>query len=67
MHARSGRASGTGLGRVIEIAKGEGLRALALNAQTQAVGLYARYGFPVEGGEFLDDGIPHLCMRCLLE
>ncbi|SEP53466.1 GNAT family N-acetyltransferase [Amycolatopsis saalfeldensis] len=34
-----------------------------LDAQTYAQGLYARYGFVAEGGEFLDDGIPHITMR----
>lgn len=63
-----GRGVGSALlARAIEIAKRQGLRALVLNAQTQAVDFYARYGFTAEGEEFLDAGIPHLRMRRLLE
>ena len=37
--------------------------ALYLNAQTHAVGFYARYGFVPRGGEFLEAGIPHIAME----
>lgn len=34
-----------------------------LEAQTYAVGYYAREGFKVTSDEFLEDGIPHVQMR----
>jgi predicted GNAT family N-acyltransferase len=43
-------------------AQARGATAVFLNAQTSAVGFYARAGFVVEGEEFLDAGIPHLRM-----
>lgn len=33
-----------------------------LDAQTYATDFYAKYGFVVEGEEFMEDGIPHLTM-----
>jgi ElaA protein len=38
-------------------------RAVVLNAQTVATGLYERFGFVVSGPEHDDDGIPHVPMR----
>ena len=38
-----------------------------LNAQTSAAGFYRRYGFEVEGEEFMEAGIPHVPMRRALE
>lgn len=35
---------------------------IALNAQTSATGFYIKFGFRVEGEEFLDAGIPHIRM-----
>ena len=43
-------------------AQARGATAVFLNAQTSAVGFYARAGFVAEGEEFLDAGIPHLRM-----
>jgi ElaA protein len=34
-----------------------------LDAQTQALGLYARFGFRISGDTYLDDGIEHVPMR----
>lgn len=34
-----------------------------LNAQTYLTGMYARYGFAVDGPEFVEDGIAHVPMR----
>lgn len=39
----------------------EGRRVL-LNAQSHLRGWYERFGFTVDGAEFLEDGIPHLPM-----
>ena len=36
---------------------------LVLNAQAYLRGFYARFGFVVDGPEFLEDGIPHVPMR----
>ena len=36
---------------------------VVLDAQSHLSGWYARFGFAVEGEEFLEDGIPHLPMR----
>lgn len=38
-----------------------------LNAQTQAAGFYAKYGFNPVGGEFPDANIPHLRMEKTLD
>jgi ElaA protein len=39
-----------------------GPRPVALDAQQHLTGFYARYGFAVNGPEYLDDGIPHVPM-----
>ena len=36
---------------------------LRLNAQSHAIGFYARYGFSPSGPEFIEAGIPHRPMR----
>jgi ElaA protein len=38
-------------------------RDVVLSAQTYLADWYARFGFVVDGREFLDDGIPHVPMR----
>jgi len=45
------------------LAAQRGMREVALNAQTQAMPFYVRYGFVATGEEFLDAGIPHRTMR----
>lgn len=40
-----------------------GHKELLLNAQTHAIGFYARYGFVPCGEEFIEAGIPHRPMR----
>ncbi len=37
-----------------------------LSAQTQAIPFYQRLGFQVTSGEYLDAGMPHVEMQCLL-
>lgn len=36
---------------------------LVLDAQSHLAGWYARFGFVVDGDEFVEDGIPHVPMR----
>ncbi len=38
-------------------------RAVVLDAQAPLAGWYARFGFQVDGAEFVEDGIPHIPMR----
>ena len=40
-----------------------GNRPIALDAQSDVVNLYERYGFRATGPEFVEDGIPHIPMR----
>lgn len=59
---REWRGRGVGaaiLDALIAAARGRGLRGIVLNAQTHALGFYARRGFVAEGDEFPDAGIPH--------
>jgi predicted GNAT family N-acyltransferase len=66
---REWRGQGVGsaiLRTLLELARKEGLQAIALNAQTHAVGFYARHGFTVFGDEFMDAGIPHRKMQMRL-
>src|SRR5262249_30225338 len=51
------------LSELLCCAAGQGLTEVVLNAQTHAVGFYARYGFSAEGAAFLDAGIEHRRMR----
>ncbi|HEU5282772.1 MAG TPA: GNAT family N-acetyltransferase [Burkholderiales bacterium] len=43
-----------------------GMAEVVLNAQTHALGFYARYGFAPEGAPFLEAGIAHQVMRLAL-
>ncbi|MCP2169640.1 GNAT family N-acetyltransferase [Goodfellowiella coeruleoviolacea] len=50
--------------RLAEAALAEvGDAACVLDAQTYVADFYASLGFQVEGGEFVEDGIPHVRMR----
>ena len=60
-----------GVGRTIllellAIARERGFERVELSAQTHAIAFYARFGFEVVGGEFMDAGIPHRTMRVQL-
>jgi predicted GNAT family N-acyltransferase len=60
------RGRGVGGAILLELlrcAAGHGLSEVVLNAQTHAIGFYARHGFSVEGATFLDAGIEHRHMR----
>lgn len=48
---------------LVDAARQRGLRGCHMNAQSYAVPFYTRYGFEVEGDEFLEAGIPHRVMR----
>ena len=50
---------------LLEEARKQHIRRVALNAQTYAMGFYARFGFQTVGDEFMDAGIPH--MRMILQ
>ena len=47
---------------LLEIAYKMGFDEVKLHAQTHTVGFYARHGFAIEGGEFMEAGIPHVVM-----
>ncbi|MBE6122563.1 MAG: GNAT family N-acetyltransferase [Erysipelotrichaceae bacterium] len=47
----------------IETAKQKGASKIYIEAQTYAIGFYEREGFRVASDEFLEDGIPHVCME----
>lgn len=66
---RDWRKHGVGgalLDALLDAARARGLAEIVLNAQTHALGFYARRGFLVEGDEFDDAGIPHRRMRLRL-
>jgi predicted GNAT family N-acyltransferase len=48
--------------RLVEFAKARGDARVLLNAQTQAMPFYARFGFAPIGEEFIEAGIPHWTM-----
>ncbi len=50
------------LNAAIVAARAQGLAAVHLHAQVQALDFYARHGFVAEGEEFMDAGIPHRAM-----
>lgn len=59
---------GRGVGRALLLdllaaAREGGLERVELNAQTHAVGFYARFEFRLVSGEFMDAGIPHRTMQ----
>ena len=66
---RSARGEGVGsalLAALMTEARRRGHRQAVLSAQTHAVAFYQRYGYIVEGAEYMDAGIPHVDMRCML-
>lgn len=63
------RGQGVGAGlllHLIELARTRGHRRVVLNAQTQAMPFYARYGFEPCGEPFMEAGIAHQEMARLL-
>ena len=59
---RGRKAGSTILRMLMDTAHERGCSKLLLNAQTNAVSFYQRFGFRPEGEEFLDAGIPHYRM-----
>lgn len=58
-----GRGVGSALlDALLQLARGQGIRRVRLNAQTRAVPFYRHHGFAVEGEEFFEAGIPHCHM-----
>jgi predicted GNAT family N-acyltransferase len=49
--------------RLLEAAAKQGLAALVLSAQVDAIPFYRRFGFVEEGDQYLDADIPHVTMR----
>lgn len=47
---------------LIDEAQRRGMARVVLNAQTHAVGFYARFGFVPEGEEYEEAGLPHRTM-----
>ncbi|MBD8538556.1 GNAT family N-acetyltransferase [Frigoribacterium sp. CFBP 8751] len=62
--ATAAAARGRGLAADLMRAAVDGCegRLIRLDAQAHLSGWYARFGFVVDGDEFLEDGIPHLPM-----
>ena len=54
------------LQHLMERARQRGDREVVLSAQTHAIGFYEKFGFVLEGGEYLDCNIPHRDMRKIL-
>ena len=62
-----GRGVGAALlARLIEAARARGDQRVILNAQTQAMPFYARFGFAPVGEPFVEAGIPHHAMARVL-
>ncbi|MBM3358994.1 MAG: GNAT family N-acetyltransferase [Betaproteobacteria bacterium] len=58
-----GRGVGSAvLKALVDSARASGFAQVQLHAQTHAIGFYARHGFAVQGGEFMEAGIPHVVM-----
>lgn len=52
--------------RMLEHAKRQGIKKLALNAQTSVLDFYKKQGFSISGEEYLEVGIPHRPMQMSL-
>ena len=50
------------LQRLLDEIRNRGIQYAVLNAQIAAADFYRRIGFQTEGEEFMDAGIPHVCM-----
>ena len=63
-HAMRGMGIGSALmQRLLAEAKQRGDHVVLLHAQIHAEDFYSRHGFVREGEEFIEAGIPHICMR----
>ncbi|WP_375541098.1 GNAT family N-acetyltransferase [Nitrosomonas sp.] len=50
------------LQRLLDESRQRGMTKVALNAQVTAKTFYAKFGFQVSGGEFIEAGMPHVKM-----
>lgn len=50
------------LGRLLELARGQGAERVVLSAQVSAKEFYSRAGFSAQGNQFEEAGIAHLEM-----
>lgn len=65
----SARSTGVGtqiLHSLMRAAKERGDKRVVLNAQISAAGFYAKFGFSQIGDEFIQAGIKHIEMECIL-
>ena len=63
------RGKGVGsaiMGHLLEYARSQRYARIELNAQTQAMEFYRRFGFAEVGEMFMDAGIPHIRMQLQL-
>jgi predicted GNAT family N-acyltransferase len=60
---RGGGIGSMVLRALMDEARRRGDRSVLLSAQIHAAPFYARHGFVREGEEFIEAGIPHVCMR----
>jgi predicted GNAT family N-acyltransferase len=69
--AVTAQARGAGVGSALlrglmDEARRRGHPMALLSAQTHAIPFYAVHGYEVVSGEYMDCGIPHVDMRCVL-
>ena len=64
--ARRHGVGGAILQALMQAAPTQGFTDVVLHAQSYVVPFYARHGFVIEGGEFVEAGIPHRIMRAHL-
>lgn len=63
-----GKGAGSAILQVLlTLARRHRFAVARLNAQTHAVGFYAKHGFAVTGEEFMEAGIPHRAMLLRLD
>lgn len=59
-----GRGIGTRIMEtLVEVAREHGLRSIWFHAQESAITFYEKLGYALEGGSFMEAGIPHRKMR----
>ncbi|UQE73530.1 GNAT family N-acetyltransferase [Gordonia sp. PP30] len=61
--APSARGTGVTTGLMEAVLAEIGERPSVLDAQSHLTGMYQRFGYAIDGPEFIEDGIPHTPMR----
>jgi len=46
-----------------DVARTQGVHSVFLHAQTSAIPFYKKHGYMISSEEFMDAGIPHVCME----